>query len=41
MNSCAVVITTAKLHTTKAELSICAGSNPARCVWEICDGEDL
>ena len=41
MNSCAVVITTAKLHTTKAELSICAGSNPARSVWEICDGEDL
>ena len=31
----------AKLHLTKPELRFCAGSNPARCVSEICDGEDL
>ena len=36
-----VVITTAQLHSTKPELRFCAGSNPARCVSEICDGEDL
>ena len=28
----AVVITTAQLHSTKPELSFCAGSNPARGV---------
>ena len=27
--------------TTKPELRFCAGSNPARSVLEICDGEDL
>ena len=36
-----VVITTAKLHSTKPELRLCAGSNPARGVSEIRDGEDL
>ena len=36
-----VVITTAKFHSTKPELRFCAGSNPARCVLEIRDGEDL
>ena len=36
-----VVITTAQLHSTKPELRYCAGSNPARGVSEICDGEDL
>ena len=34
-----VVITTAQLHLPKPEL--CAGSNPARGVSEIRDGEDL
>ena len=36
-----VVITTTQLHSTKPELSFCAGSNPARSVSEILDGEDL
>ena len=36
-----VVITTAQLNSTKPELRFCAGSNPARGVPEICDGEDL
>ena len=36
-----VVITTAQLHSSKSELRFCAGSNPARCVSEIRDGEDL
>ena len=36
-----VVITTAKLHSTKAELRFCADSNPADSASEICDGEDL
>ena len=36
-----VVITTAQLHSTKPELRFCAGSNPARGVSGICDGEDL
>ena len=36
-----VVITTAQLHSSKPELSLCADSNPARGVSEICDGEDL
>ena len=36
-----VVITTAQLHSTKPELRFCAGSNPARGVSEIRDGEDL
>ena len=33
--------TTAQLHSTKPELRFCAGSNPARGVSEIRDGEDL
>ena len=37
----AMVITTAQLHLTKPELRFCAGSNPARGVSGICDGEDL
>ena len=36
-----VVITTAQLHSPKPELSFCAGSNPARGVSEIREGEDL
>ena len=36
-----VVITTAQLHSTQPELKFCAGSNPARGVSEIHDGEDL
>ena len=36
-----VVITTAQLHSTKSEPRFCAGSNPARGVSEIRDGEDL
>ena len=36
-----IVITTAKLHSTKSELTLCAGSNPARDVSEIRDAEDL
>ena len=36
-----VVITTAQFHSTKPELIFCAGSNPARGVPEIRDGEDL
>ena len=35
------VITTAQLHSTKPELRFCAGSNPARGMSEIRDGEDL
>ena len=34
-----MVITTAKLHSTKLELRFCAGSNPAHGVFEIRDGE--
>ena len=36
-----VVITTAQLRSPKPELRFCAGSNPARGVSEVCDGEDL
>ena len=36
-----VVIASAQLHLTKPELRFCAGSNPARGVSEIRDGEDL
>ena len=36
-----LVITTAQLLSTKPELGLCAGSNPARGVSEIWDGEDL
>ena len=36
-----VVITTAQLHSTKPELKFCAGSNSARSVSEIRNGEDL
>ena len=35
-----VVITTAQLNLTKPELRFCAGSNPARGLSEIRDGED-
>ena len=35
------VINTAQLHSTKPELRLCTGSNPARGVSEIHDGEDL
>ena len=36
-----VVITTVQLHSTKTELRLCAGSNPARVELEIRDDEDL
>ena len=36
-----VVITTAKLDSSKPELEFCAGSNPARGMSEIRDGDDL
>ena len=36
-----VVIATAQFHSTKPELRFYAGSNPARGVSEIRDGEDL
>ena len=36
-----VVITTGQLHSTKAELRLWAGSNPARNVSELRDGKDL
>ena len=36
-----VVITTVQLHSTKLELSLCAGSNPTRGVSEIREGEGL
>ena len=36
-----VVITTAQLYSTKPELRFCTGSNPARGVSGIRDGEDL
>ena len=35
-----VVITTAQRHSTKPQLRLCAGSNHARGVLEIRDGED-
>ena len=37
----AVVITTAQFHSTKPELGFYAGSNPARGVSELRDGDDL
>ena len=36
-----VVTTTAQLHSTKSELKFWGGSNPARGMSDICDGEDL
>ena len=36
-----VVINTAQLHPTKPKPRFCAGSNPARGMSEIPDGEDL
>ena len=36
-----VVINTAQLHSTKPQLRFCAGSNPARSMLEIHDGQDL
>ena len=36
-----VVISTAQLHSTNPEVRLCAGSDPARDVSEIRDGEDL
>ena len=34
-------VTTVQLHSTKSEPRFCAGSNPARGVSEIRDGEGL
>ena len=36
-----MVLTTAKLHSTRPELRFCVGLSPARGVSEIRDGEDL
>ena len=36
-----VDITAAQFHSTKPEFRFCAGSNPARGMQEIYDGEDL
>ena len=36
-----VVIAAAQLRSTKSELEFCVGSNPARGVSKICDGENL
>ena len=36
-----MVITTSQLHSTKLELRFCAGSNSARGMSEIRDGENL
>ena len=36
-----VVITTVQLYSTKSKLRFCAGSNPARGAFEICDNENL
>ena len=36
-----MVITTAQLHSTKSEFRFCAGSNPARGMSKIWDGENL
>ena len=36
-----MVITAAQLHSPKPELRFCAGSNSARGMSEIRDGEDL
>ena len=36
-----VAITAAQLHSTKSKLRFCAGSNLARGLSEIRDGEDL
>ena len=38
---CALVITTAQLHSTKPELRFCTVSNPAHSMLEIGNGEDL
>ena len=32
---------TAKFHTTKPEVRFCASSDLARCLSEVCDGENL
>ena len=34
-------VTAAQLHSTKPEIRFCTGSNPARSMLEIHDGEDL
>ena len=36
-----MAITTAQLHSTKLEPWFCAFANPAHCVSEICNGENL
>ena len=36
-----VIITIAKLYSTKPELMSCAGSSPNCVLLEICNGEDL
>ena len=35
------VVTTSRRHSTKSELRFSAGSNLARDVSEVCDGENL
>ena len=34
------LLTTAQIHSTKSELRFCIGSNPARSMSKIRDGED-
>ena len=36
-----MIITTVQLHLANSEFRFCAGSNPHRCVSEICDGQNL
>ena len=35
-----VIITDARTYSSTSEIRFCAGSNPSRGVWEICDGEN-
>ena len=36
-----LVVTTVQLYLTNPELRFYPGLNPARCVSEVCDGENL
>ena len=41
LHSSLVVITTAQLPSIKPELRFCTDSNPAHCVLENCDDENI
>lgn len=41
VNNVVAIIIIAQLHLTNPELRLCACSNPARCVLELCDFENL